>query len=117
MGSIDDVAVGQDVVAIGSAFLLEATVTRGIVSAIRTANDVTFVQTDAAINPGNSGGPLLNSYGEVIGINVAKLAGAESLGLAIAADHARALHGSDDPLQPLPVAATTQDSQFGPLLS
>jgi serine protease Do len=76
IGNSDGVDVGHWVVAIGSPFGLEATVTAGIVSA--TGRDVAgaqqfqhFIQTDAAINPGNSGGPLLNIAGEVIGINTA----------------------------------------------
>jgi hypothetical protein len=67
-------------------------VTRGIVSAIRRAGSTVVVQTDAAINPGNSGGPLLNREGQVIGINALKISGnAESLGFAIAIDHAKSL--------------------------
>ena len=68
-------AVGQKVYAIGNPFGLGGTMTRGIISAIRTlsggngAHIDDAIQTDAAINPGNSGGPLLNSRGEVIGIN------------------------------------------------
>ena len=51
-----------------------------------------ILQTDAAINPGNSGGPLLNRQGQVIGINTMKIAGvAESLGFAVAVDHAQTL--------------------------
>lgn len=76
IGNSDSVQVGHWVVAIGSPFGLEATVTAGIVSA--TGRDIEgaqqfqrFIQTDAAINPGNSGGPLLNIRGEVIGINTA----------------------------------------------
>jgi S1-C subfamily serine protease len=67
--------VGQKVYAIGNPFGLSGTMTRGIISAIRpirSANGSPIedaIQTDAAINPGNSGGPLLNSSGEVIGIN------------------------------------------------
>ncbi len=67
--------VGQKVYAIGNPFGLSGTMTRGIISAIRpikSANGAPIedaIQTDAAINPGNSGGPLLNSSGEVIGIN------------------------------------------------
>ncbi|MGC4083193.1 MAG: trypsin-like peptidase domain-containing protein [Vicinamibacterales bacterium] len=83
------VRVGEEVLAVGSALgMLQGTVTRGIVSAVRTANGLTIVQTDAAINPGNSGGPLLNRSGAVIGITTAKMNGAESLGFAIATDHA-----------------------------
>ena len=77
----EQVQVGQKVIAIGNPFGLDSTVSAGIVSAIsRYAPsiglvEVPYVQTDAAINPGNSGGPLLNSQGEVIGINTSILAG------------------------------------------
>lgn len=88
------VQVGEEVLAIGSALgLLQGTVTRGIVSAVRTAGGLTMVQTDAAINPGNSGGPLINRTGAVVGITTARMNGAESLGFAIATDHASALLG------------------------
>lgn len=92
LGSANDVRPGQEVVAVGSALgLLESTVTRGIVSAVRTEGPLTLLQTDAAINPGESGGPLINRRGEVIGITTLKLKPAESIGFAVAADHARSL--------------------------
>lgn len=73
LGNPDEIKVGEWVVAIGSPFGLENTVTAGIVSAKGRAlpqeNYVPFIQTDVAINPGNSGGPLFNMKGEVIGIN------------------------------------------------
>ncbi len=80
LGQSDDVAVGEQVVAIGSPFGLDATVTSGIVSALNRPVDVgsdgngnttayPAIQTDAAINPGNSGGPLVNLQGQVIGLN------------------------------------------------
>lgn len=72
MGNSDKVRVGEWVLAIGSPFGFESTVTAGIVSAKSrdTQTDlVPFIQTDAAVNPGNSGGPLFNTKGEVIGIN------------------------------------------------
>ncbi len=77
LGDSDKLKVGQKAIAIGNPFGLEFTVTEGIVSAIRTNPGAEssliprLIQTDAAINPGNSGGPLLNSRGEVIGINAA----------------------------------------------
>ena len=73
LGEPKSIRVGEWVLAIGSPFGLENTVTAGIVSATsRSLPDgvyVPFIQTDAAVNPGNSGGPLLNMNGEVIGIN------------------------------------------------
>ncbi len=83
IGDSDALGVGEEVVAIGSPFGLEATVTSGIVSALNrpvaiseasssaSAPDTVYpaIQTDAAINPGNSGGPLVDMAGEVVGIN------------------------------------------------
>ena len=71
IGDSDRLKVGEWVVAIGSPFGLENTVTAGIVSAKQrdTGDYLPFIQTDVAINPGNSGGPLLNLKGEVVGIN------------------------------------------------
>jgi len=92
LASTNRVHVGEEVLALGSALgVLQGTVTRGIVSAVRTSGGLKLVQTDAAINPGNSGGPLVNRSGRVIGITTAKLSGAESLGFAIGGEHARAL--------------------------
>jgi len=75
LGDSDSLRVGDWVLAIGNPFALDNTVTAGIVSAIgRNINQGpydNFIQTDAAINPGNSGGPLINTRGEVIGINTA----------------------------------------------
>jgi 2-alkenal reductase len=76
VGTMDELAVGQTVVAIGNPFGFEGTLTRGVISALgRTIPSLTIfsipeaIQTDAAINPGNSGGPLINLNGEVVGIN------------------------------------------------
>jgi len=70
LGSVSSARVGEEVIAVGSALgVLSNTVTRGIVSAVRKAGQITLIQTDAAINPGNSGGPLVNRAGQVIGIN------------------------------------------------
>jgi S1-C subfamily serine protease len=93
LGTVMGVRPGQEVIAIGLALgMFQNTVTRGIISGIRQTDRVTILQTDAAINPGNSGGPLLNRNGQVVGINTMKISGAaESLGFAIAIDHARGL--------------------------
>lgn len=71
IGDVNRLKVGEWVMAIGSPFGLENTVTAGIVSAKQrdTGGDLPLIQTDVAINPGNSGGPLLNMRGEVVGIN------------------------------------------------
>ena len=86
-GDSDALKVGQWVVAIGSPFGLEHTVTAGIVSAkgrvIGSGPYDDFIQTDASINPGNSGGPLINMQGKVVGINTAIIAGGSGIGFAI----------------------------------
>jgi serine protease Do len=86
----DDMMVGEDVFAIGSPYGYDATVSRGIISAlnreITMPNDVLMtglIQHDAPINPGNSGGPLINVNAEVIGINVAMRDGAQNIAFAI----------------------------------
>jgi serine protease Do len=90
MGNSDQMEVGDWVLAIGSPFGLDMTVTAGIVSAkgrgIQKTSREDYIQTDAAINPGNSGGPLLNLNGEVIGINTAistRSGGYDGIGFAI----------------------------------
>ncbi|MCP4372906.1 MAG: trypsin-like serine protease, partial [Deltaproteobacteria bacterium] len=87
IGNSDALKVGTWVVAIGSPFGLEQTVTAGIVSAkgriIGSGPYDDFIQTDASINPGNSGGPLLNMKGEVVGINTAIIASGQGIGFAI----------------------------------
>lgn len=84
LGNSDDATVGQDVYAIGNPLGLAGTVTRGIVSAVRSTPDTSYIQIDATINPGNSGGPLLNTEGAVIGITTFKVRGFEGLNFAIA---------------------------------
>ncbi|MDR2368081.1 MAG: Do family serine endopeptidase [Deltaproteobacteria bacterium] len=87
MGNSDLVTIGDWLVAIGNPFGLEHTVTAGILSARGRTIGVgpydDFLQTDASINPGNSGGPLLNLYGEVVGINTIIIAGGNGIGFAI----------------------------------
>ena len=108
-GDSNEMEVGDWVIAVGSPFGLERTVTQGIVSAtnrhglMRGDRYEDFIQTDAAINPGNSGGPLINLLGQVIGINTAiirppqskdgaagvAMDGATGIGMAISSDIAR----------------------------
>jgi serine protease Do len=93
LGTATDLMILEPVIAIGNAFGYEHTHTMGTVSAIK--RDVALnkemsykglIQTDASINPGNSGGPLINLYGELIGVNVAIRAGAQNIGFAIPVD-------------------------------
>jgi serine protease Do len=91
LGDSDSLKVGEIVIAIGNPYGLEKTVTMGVVSA--KGRDISagsegqeyrnLIQTDTAINPGNSGGPLLNTDGEVIGINTAIIPYAQGIGFAI----------------------------------
>jgi len=94
LGDSEKLQVGQWAIAIGNPFGLDRTVTVGVISAtgrsnmgIETYED--FIQTDASINPGNSGGPLLNVYGEVIGINTAIVAAGQGIGFAIPVNMAK----------------------------
>jgi serine protease Do len=93
LGNSNETQVGDWVLAVGSPFGLQATVTAGIISAkarqIGAGPYDDFLQTDAAINPGNSGGPLVNMRGEVIGINTAIVRGGSGIGFAIPASMAR----------------------------
>jgi len=99
MGDSKQLKIGQKVLAIGNPFGLERTLTTGIISSLgRTIRSETgilmedIIQTDAAINPGNSGGPLLNSEGEIIGINSAIISpsgGSVGIGFAIPVNMAR----------------------------
>ncbi len=99
MGDSDDLYVGDWVLAVGSPFGYGSTVTAGIVSALDRSGDTinnlnNFIQTDAAINQGNSGGPLINIYGEVVGINtwIATTSGSSAgLGFAIPINNAKKL--------------------------
>jgi S1-C subfamily serine protease len=96
LGDSDHLVVGQKVLAIGNPFQFEGTLTTGIVSSLGRKIDTEerslegMIQTDAAINPGNSGGPLLDSHGNVIGINTAIYGAQGSIGIGFAMPISRA---------------------------
>ncbi|MCW5963693.1 MAG: trypsin-like peptidase domain-containing protein [Bryobacterales bacterium] len=97
LGESDELKVGQKVLAIGNPFSLGGTLTTGVVSALGrslpSGRDTVLedvIQTDAAINPGNSGGPLLDSHGDVIGINTAILGEGGNIGIGFAMPISRA---------------------------
>jgi S1-C subfamily serine protease len=92
MGNAQALRPGQEIIVIGSALgTLQNSVSRGIVSGLRTAGGATLVQTDAATNPGNSGGPMLDRNGSVIGITTMGYKGAQGLNFGVAIEHARDL--------------------------
>ena len=97
LGDSDKVRVGEWVIAIGSPFSLQKTVTKGIISAmgrnmtIGQRQYLNLIQTDALINPGNSGGPLLNMKGEVIGVNSAINPNGQGIGFAIPVNRAKTI--------------------------
>ena len=97
LGNSDRVQVGEEVVAIGSPLSLESTVSNGIVSGIRSAEDLggKFLQITTPISHGSSGGPLFNMMGEVIGITSMYLKGGENLNFAIPINDAKQLLRSD----------------------
>ena len=127
-GDASNVQVGNEVIAIGYALGIQgaATVTRGIVSAIRYESDTSrwVIQTDAPINPGNSGGPLLSASGEILGINTYGIRSSQSgvavegFGFAVSQVTIKAvLPGlKNQPLVPLPTATLMPQSTggFGP---
>ena len=84
LGNYDALKDGDEVLAIGHPFGFNYSATQGVISKVdRIRDGLKFIQIDAAINPGNSGGPLVNTNGEVIGVNSFKVQGGDNLGFAL----------------------------------
>ena len=121
MGDSDSLRLGESVIAIGNALGIGQSVTTGVVSAlnreITTDEDTTLttIQTDAAINPGNSGGALLNSKGELIGINVAKSSesNTEGMGFAIPISSAKEIIENLTTMEPREAVSEDQYPYLG----
>ncbi len=128
LGNSDDIKPGQMAIALGSPFGLDGSITVGVVSGTgrsltgETQHLITnIIQTDAAINPGNSGGPLLNSKGEVIGINTAIEASGTGIGFAIPINTAKSLlpallEGGEISNAWLGISGTDIDEEFAAML-
>jgi len=112
LGYSDEIQVGEMVIAIGNPLGLNHTITSGLISANdrqvpgEKTHAVNFIQTDSAINPGSSGGPLINMYGEVVGINTAIISDAQLVGFAIPVDTVREV-------LPMLVLGKTERGWFG----
>ena len=113
-GDVTEVKTGSEVIAIGypSGVPGAATVTRGIVSAIRSDRGVEIIQTDAPINPGNSGGPLLSREGKVLGINTFGISNAEGLGFALSERMVRAALPEFEDDRPAEVTVVSKSSRL-----
>lgn len=111
LGDINQVAVGDEVYAIGNPQGLEGTFSQGIVSSIRQIGVDILFQITAPISPGSSGGPVLNAQGKVIGIAVATFSGGQNLNFAIPANYLAILLSEIKPITPLSAKATAKQKR------
>ena len=107
----NDVAVGDEVYAIGNPQGLEGTFSRGIISSIRKVGEDSLLQITAPISPGSSGGPVLNAQGEVVGVSVATFKGGQNLNFAIPASYVAPLLRSSKSLRPLSTNTKSDTNQ------
>ena len=104
----NNVAVGDEVYAVGNPQGLEGTFSKGIVSSMRKVGEDSLLQITAPISPGSSGGPLLNAEGEVVGVTVATFKGGQNLNFAIPISYLSRLLPNIKPLTELPVNETSK---------
>jgi S1-C subfamily serine protease len=105
---LEQVKVGDRVVAIGAPLGLESTVSEGIVSALRNAGEIQVIQTTASISPGSSGGPLFDEYGKVIGLTTAQIRDGQNLNFVIAIRHVSELLNQKRPMSLSEMLGETQ---------
>ena len=110
----NDVAVGDEVYAVGNPQGLEGTFSKGIVSSIRKVGKDSLLQITAPISPGSSGGPVLNAQGEVVGVSVATFKGGQNLNFAIPVSYLRPLLSRQDPVTLINARPATE--KVGPAL-
>jgi len=110
----NDIAVGDEVYAVGNPQGLEGTFSKGIVSSIRKVGKDSLLQITAPISPGSSGGPVLNTEGKVVGVSVATFKGGQNLNFAIPASYLRPLLSLQDPVTPIKALPGTE--KVGPAL-
>jgi hypothetical protein len=115
IGDSDTITVGEDIVAIGNGAGLEGTISKGIISGIRSDEDLKFIQITAPISPGSSGGPVFNLSGKVIGVATAYLDYGQSLNFAMPVNYLKSLKQNNVKLSSLPkhkskIASTKSNS-------
>ncbi len=109
LGDSELVAIGQDVIVLGSPQGLEGTVSTGILGGLRTLGDTKFLQITAPISPGSSGGPVFNNQGRVIGITTATLAKGQNLNFALPSNLLRDLKPVSMPFREIEHTAPATD--------
>ncbi len=110
LGDSDNLELGEEVIAIGNPLQLQNSVTAGIVSGeLREFFGASYIQTDASISPGNSGGPLLNSYGEVIGITTMSISDSQNINFAVPINNVKKLFPTAS-IIPLSAASSVDES-------
>jgi hypothetical protein len=110
LGDSDKLELAEEVVAIGNPLELQNSVSTGIVSGLRVMFGISYIQTSAAISPGNSGGPLINSYGEVIGITAMSMTDSQNINFAVPINSVKKLFPTAAMI-PL-IAVSSEESAF-----
>jgi len=111
LGNVENIAIGDEIFAIGNPKGLEGTFSKGIVSGMRQVGSDSLMQITAPISPGSSGGPVLDNHGIVVGIAVATFKGGQNLNFAIPVSYLKELLNHKSSIQPLSVIKNTATSK------